>query len=775
MKKFYQLFAICLACTTISFSQAPQTFNYQAIARDAGGTLISNADLDVRIGILQEGNLVWQEDHAVQTNNLGLFSLNIGDASATNQSGSAGAFDQIPWAEGDLHLQVSVDDGNGFVLLGTSEFQAVPYALFALDGPGGSGSPGDAVWSKQGDTLTTMNYVGIGTSNPNKSTLAIQGLSIHPETPLFEVRREDGFPVFAVYNDGVMVYVDEDTKATRRGFAVGGYSRGGTKGPTQEYLSVTPDSVRVYVPEPDGSKGVKGGFAVGGYSRTKAGTGRDLLFVNHDSTRVYVPNEGNDVNTSPDEQLQGGFAVQGYTPDAKGPDQYLMGVNKGVTRFASGNPDQGFSIGGIEPGDTQYKNYLELTPTNSFIGNNAGINTRPIDPEDPNELSSMNVFVGYRSGEKNEYGHHNTYLGFCAGTFTVGDKEDPEASAHNTFIGTQSGFKNTIGSYNVFLGCYTGFENLDGWQNVFIGGNAGYTGVHTSSSTMVGNNSGAFYDGYGNVTFLGFYSGNSASGENNTFLGSWAGSYAGAGEENVYVGTRSGQYAEGYYNVVMGNDAGRGVASSTDYMDNVLIGYEAGTMLESGSENTFLGSMAGRNATGSGNVFIGYYTGANEAGDNNLYIDNSDTDYPLIYGSFDDTDPWVGINGELWVAQDVYSYGYYYDSDDLSKSGARALENPLNKVLSMSAVRYEVQPEAKSGSPEAQPVTKIGLVTDEVENVLPELVSERKKGKAINYSGMIPVLLEAMKEQQAQIEALKEEIALLKQQESLADQNSEVK
>lgn len=43
---------------------------------------------------------------------------------------------------------------------------------------------------------------------------------------------------------------------------------------------------------------------------------------------------------------------------------------------------------------------MELTPTNSFAGFNAGLNNMDIDPVDENGwgLGTMNVFVGYQSG-----------------------------------------------------------------------------------------------------------------------------------------------------------------------------------------------------------------------------------------------------------------------------------------------------------------------------------------------------------------------------------------
>jgi hypothetical protein len=56
---------------------------------------------------------------------------------------------------------------------------------------------------------------------------------------------------------------------------------------------------------------------------------------------------------------------------------------------------------------------------------------------------------------------------------------------------------------------------------------------------------------------------------------------------------------------------------------------------------------------------------------------------------------------------------------------------------------------------------QLGLLAQEVQKVLPELVKESHDGKlGVNYSGLIPVLLEALKEQRSEIDQLK---ALVKQ------------
>ena len=59
----------------------------------------------------------------------------------------------------------------------------------------------------------------------------------------------------------------------------------------------------------------------------------------------------------------------------------------------------------------------------------------------------------------------------------------------------------------------------------------------------------------------------------------------------------------------------------------------------------------------------------------------------------------------------------------------------------------------------------VGLIAQEVEKVLPEIVITRENGiKAVNYEGVIPLLVEAIKEQQSTIENLKDRINKLEGQ-----------
>jgi putative lipoic acid-binding regulatory protein len=94
-------------------------------------------------------------------------------------------------------------------------------------------------------------------------------------------------------------------------------------------------------------------------------------------------------------------------------------------------------------------------------------------------------------------------------------------------------------------------------------------------------------------------------------------------------------------------------------------------------------------------------------------------------------------------------------SDERTKENIETIDNALEVVTSMRGVYYN-----KIGNDKR----KVGVIAQEVEEVLPHVVATNTEGmKSVDYGKMVGVLIEAMKEQQEQIEALKAEIAELKQ------------
>lgn len=114
-----------------SWAQAPQGFNYQAVIRDAGNTLVTNQAIGIRMTIQQGaigGSIVYQEAFAASTNAYGLVNLTIGSGAPL-----AGDFTIIDWANGPYFIETAVDisGGTNYAVMGTSQLLSVPYALHA--------------------------------------------------------------------------------------------------------------------------------------------------------------------------------------------------------------------------------------------------------------------------------------------------------------------------------------------------------------------------------------------------------------------------------------------------------------------------------------------------------------------------------------------------------------------------------------------------------------------------------------------------------------------
>jgi len=119
-------------------------------------------------------------------------------------------------------------------------------------------------------------------------------------------------------------------------------------------------------------------------------------------------------------------------------------------------------------------------------------------------------------------------------------------------------------------------------------------------------------------------------------------------------------------------------------------------------------------------------------------------------------------NGDMVAAGNVTAY-----SDPRLKEDIKKIDDPLGKVLALNGVRFRWKQSSVIGHPGEH---DYGVLADEVEAVMPELVRgsvfEAPEGdtyKTVSYDKLVPVLIEAIKEQQIQIDKLREEITLLKQ------------
>lgn len=164
MKKLYS-FIVAVITTTILLGQAPASFKYQAVLRDARGNIKANTLTSIKIDILQgsaTGTAVYTETHSTTTDGYGLINLNLGNGTPTN-----GNMSSINWGTGVYFVKVTVDG----VDMGTSQLLSVPYSLYAKTAGNGfsgiyselTGKPDlfNGTWTSLTGKPTTISGYGI--------------------------------------------------------------------------------------------------------------------------------------------------------------------------------------------------------------------------------------------------------------------------------------------------------------------------------------------------------------------------------------------------------------------------------------------------------------------------------------------------------------------------------------------------------------------------------------------------------------------------------------
>ena len=276
------------------------------------------------------------------------------------------------------------------------------------------------------------------------------------------------------------------------------------------------------------------------------------------------------------------------------------------------------------------------------------------------------------------------------------------------------------------------------------------TPTSTTTQHSFGYCAGSCFSGNWN-TFLGAWSGNSLNcgaqtGTSNTLVGSWAMYNAASGiSSNTGVGYRAlgggnSPGISGSNNTALGSGAGNGITSGTR---NVIVGSTMGSPT-AGSCNTFVGDSAGVNGTtGSNNVALGY--GAAQS--------SSTASNTITLGNFAITT----IRAAVTTITST--------SDARDKTNVVALPVGLDFINSLNPVKFTWQMrepnEVKDGTSEAgflaqdlQQVQEaadadyLGLVYDDNPEKL-----EASPGK------LIPVLVKAIQELSAKVEALEARLA----------------
>jgi hypothetical protein len=733
----------------------------------------------------------YSETQTANTDKNGMVSLKIGEGTPVT-----GTMNTVDWSDGPYFLKIELKYTSAdYLLMGTSEMASTPFALFA------------------NSTTPISSLPKLSIASPTTTG---------GEESLFEVKNKDGKTVFAVYNEGVRVYTPTTATSTKGGFAVASFPSV-TTGKTKEYLRVTADSVRIYI-DTLSSKGTKGGFAIGTMSEAKS-RNLEFMRVSDDSVRIYVSPKSSKGITKGGFAIGGFNEAKGTTENFMKltPKNYFIGHNSGKsTTTGLYNSFLGYMSGFSNTtgsSNTFFGDSTGLSNTtgswNVFMGKDAGSS---------NQTSVSNIFIGNEAGKMAKHtaksdGSYNVAIGTLAGYYNngrancfVGQESGytNKEGRWNVFVGTQAGYLNDTAKFNVFLGSRTGYSNK-GDANVFIGNYAGYNNLGANYNVYLGNNAGTssttgdmnvmlgsdagYYTttGYSN-TFVGNMAGNAnVTGNYNIFMGNYAGVNA-TGNYNTSIGSSSGKAITGDYNTIYGfqsgivTTAGTGNAffghqSGHDNLTgtyNTYIGPNAGHQNTNGSFNVMLGNYSGNNnITGSNNVFLGKWAGYYETGSDKLYIDNAagTATTAFIYGDFAldqlrfnsvvsiGTAPYSTYR--LTILGSAYASGGVWTPSDLRlKQNVRSMDGDgvIDKVRDLEVIKFDY----KNGVTKGDPIVisnegNIGVVAQEIEKSFPELVKTDDKGyKAVNYGALTAVLLQAIKDQQKQIDSLKTEMRLLK-------------
>ena len=252
--------------------------------------------------------------------------------------------------------------------------------------------------------------------------------------------------------------------------------------------------------------------------------------------------------------------------------------------------------------------------------------------------------------------------------------------------------------------------------------------------------------------FAGFNAGfSNTTGDNNSFFGPQAGAGNTTGNLNSIFGSRAGVFSTGSNNSFFGSGTGQFTFGS----DNAFFGIAAGVKNDSGGHNTLVGSHADV-STGTLNYATAIGADSVASQSNSIFLGRPDgSDAVRIPGA-------VVINGTLVIG----SFG--------SAGSTSICLNASNRVSPCSSsLRYKTSVQSFFGGLDIvsrlRPITfnwidggkmDVGFVAEEVNKIEPLLTTLNDKGEieGVKYAQLTTVLVNAVKEQQTQVENQHKEI-----------------
>jgi len=314
-------------------------------------------------------------------------------------------------------------------------------------------------------------------------------------------------------------------------------------------------------------------------------------------------------------------------------------------------------------------------------------------------------------------GAWNTFVGSFAGNSTMGGPGSHDG-AYNTGIGSVSLASNTTGHFNTAAGAGSLNNNTSGSENTATGhaslalNTSGNYNTASGTWSLSANTTGSQNTAAGTLSL------NRNTGDNNTAIGYSSLSTNSTGSQNTAVGSTS-------------------LRANTTGWGNAGFGWAAGDTITSGTNNTFLGE--GADAT-VGNLSNAVAIGADAIVDASNKVR-------------------IGNNAVTVIGGPV---GWSNLSDLRAKRDVRDLDLGLDFILALRPVQFRMI--------HGNDRVDFGFLGQDVETLLGDgynvlgIGGDSDRTLSLRYSDFIAPLVKAVQEQQAQIEAQRSEIDLLKAQ-----------
>ncbi|HEX8247956.1 MAG TPA: tail fiber domain-containing protein, partial [Pyrinomonadaceae bacterium] len=276
------------------------------------------------------------------------------------------------------------------------------------------------------------------------------------------------------------------------------------------------------------------------------------------------------------------------------------------------------------------------------------------------------------------------------------------APGSNLFVGWESGAAQTTGFNNSFFGRYSGTATTTGFNNSFFGLKAGQVNTEGNSNAFFGDLAGGLNTTGANNAFFGSRAGGrNVTGSNNTFVGASTGGLNANGDNNTLIGANA-KFASGDFSFATAIGAGAVVDSS----NSIVLGRNNGA-----DEVVVEGTLRLKVLTGTGTT-------------------------PLCRTS-------------------ALKIGSCASSLSGPKTDVQNFTSGLDVIRRLRPVSFTWQ---ESGTRD------LGFIGEEVARVEPLMTTKNEKGETetVKYDRVSVALVNAVNEQQKQIEQLKEQVETLK-------------